>query len=250
MPTLAWTHTSLRAALQAWPVNSGTAYVANLDNIIGLGELRLVRDLNLEIFDHTTNLVINSGERVITKPADLIATRSLRLGPETFYILTEDDEVIAVEAGGGVLTENAIAIVSARTRELEHRSWDFCQEFSPDPVETGMPRYRNDLNTTEWEVVPTADDRYGVICRYVRRPIDSLNTLTPNASSWLSRSVPDALFAACLAEAEHFLKADDRYADYMGKYQTEILPLARAELRNSVRGGDYTPVKAAAKTVE
>jgi len=251
MPTLSWTWTTLRQALQDWPVNAGAAYVAALDTIVGMGELRLVRDLNLEIFDHVTTMVVEAGDRVITKPSNLIATRSLRLGPETFYLITEDEDVIGLEDGsGGVLLESAVDAADTRTSELEQRSWDFCQEFAPDPVQTGRPRYRNELNDTQWEIVPTADARYGAVCRYVRRPTDALNSGAPNATSWLSRSVPDALFSACLMEAEHYLKADDRYADFQKKYETEQLPVARAELRNLVRAGDYSPVRPAAETVK
>lgn len=251
MPTLAYTWTTLRAALQAWPVNSGTNYVANLDNIIGAGELRLVRDLNLEIFDHVTTMVIQQGDRVIAKPSNLIATRSLRLGPETFYIITEDEDVIGLEDGsGGILLESAENAADTRTSTLEQRSWDFCHEFAPDPVLEDRPRYFNELNETEWEIVPTSDATYGVVCRYVRRPTDALSSATPNDTSWLSRSAPDALFAACLAEAEHFLKADDRYADYIKKYHEELLPTVRLELRNMIRSGDYHPVRPAAMTVK
>lgn len=251
MPTLSYTWTTLRAALQAWPHSSNADYVANLDHIIGAGELRLVRDLNLEIFDHSTTLVVDAGERLIQKPGNLIATRSLRVGPETFYLITEEEDVVGLEDGsGGILLESAVDAADTRTAPLEQRSWDWCQEFAPDPVQTGRPRYFNELNDTQWEVVPTADQRYGVLCRYVRRPTDLLSSSEPNATSWFSRAVPDALFAACLMEAEHFLKADDRYDDFAKKYHNELLPIARAELRDMIRAGNYQPVRAAAQTVK
>jgi hypothetical protein len=78
------------------------------------------------------------------------------------------------------------------------------------------------------------------------RPQDSLS-LADQGPSWLSRCVPDALFAACLMEAEHLLKADDRYADYRAKYH-EIIQVARLELRQAIRNGDYSPLKAGAVT--
>lgn len=250
MPTLAYTWTTLRAALQTWPVNAGTAYVAELDHIIGLGEVRLVRDLNLDIFDHVTTLVIEQGERIVPKPADCIVARSVRVGPETFFLVTEDDIVIGLEDGsGGLLTEDAVPATDLSTGPVEQRSWDYCQEFAPDPALQGRPRFYNELNESELELVPTADARYGVILRYVRRPIDALSSSRPTDTSWLSRVVPDALFAACLMEAEHFLKADDRYEDFRRKYETELLPNARLELRQLIRAGDYTPLRPAAQKV-
>lgn len=250
MPTLAYTWTTLRAALQAWPQNAGPAYLSALDTIVGAGELRLVRDLNLEIFDHVTTLVVEAGDRIIAKPANCIVVRSLRLGPETFFIVTEEEDVIGLEHGaGGVLLEEAVES-NARSSPVEQRSWDFCHEFAPDPAQTGRPRYYNELNDNELEIVPTADARYGAVMRYVRRPTDALSPIAPDATSWLSRSVPDALFAACLMEAEHFLKADDRYDDYAKKYHTELIPTARAELRNLIRAGDYNPMRSSATTVK
>lgn len=447
MPNLAYTWTTLRAALQAWPQNENATFVANLDHIIGLGERRLVRDLNLEIFDHVTTLSLAADSRIVSKPDDWITTRSLRLstsvasevgfvadsmltvtdssfysslsfswaaaysarnqagalgvlaiivrtdgvgtypdaailigGVEAEYVYASapvgfgsgnshlllataplaamaddvvniewdplglevdytviawvhsgvaDDFVLAdsyitensgtsmgtfsvtagqavvavagqytggeieplfsagitdyemIDAGGfyysghelgagyhlitatgsevidandvdfapGIAAQLPARTISGGSYPLEQRSWDYCQEFAPDEALTGRPRYFNEINATEWQLVPTADQDYGVITRYVRLPQDSLNSTTPNAASWLSRSVPDALFAACLMEAEHFLKADDRYADYQSKYVQELLPNARAELRNLVRAGDYSPFKPAAQKV-
>lgn len=250
MPTLAWTWTTLREALQAWPVKSGSGYLANLDRIIGLGELRLVRDLNLELFDHVTTAVVEEGDRIIDKPENCIAVRTVRLGPETFYLLTEDEDVIGLEDGsGGIVTEEAVDAADTRTYQLEQRSYEWCHEYAPDPAQTGRPRYYNELNSGEIEIVPTADQRYGVQLRYIRHPTDLLSQANPDATSWLSRSVPDALFAACLMEAEHFLKADDRYGDYAKKYHEELLPTARVTLRQLIRSGDYSPYKPAAQPV-
>jgi hypothetical protein len=47
-------------------------------------------------------------------------------------------------------------------------------------------------------------------------------------------------------EAEHYLKADDRYEDMKKKYYEELLPVARAELRQSIRRGDYNPFQRSA----
>lgn len=445
MPNLAYTWTTLRAALLAWPETTNTEYTNSLDTIIGLGERRLVRDLNLEIFDHVTTLSLAEDTRTVAKPDDWITTRSLRLSTiidgevgfvagsqqpidptvsvdnfefewaeayaarntagalgvvavilrtsgastypdavimiggveadyvyatapvgfgsgnshlllataplaqmadatvtiewdpvdvemdyaitawvhdgvaedfsladsyisatsgtsmgtfevtpgqaviavagqytggdfspqfvagETFYEMFDADEyysghqfgagyrLVSTAGSETIETTNDIEFapgiaallpalsVTGRSYPLEQRSWDFCNEFAPDASLTARPRYFNEVNSEAWELVPTADQNYGVTVRYVRLPQDSLASTTPNDTSWLSRSVPDALFAACLMEAEHFLKADDRYGDYQAKYEKELLPNARAELRGLIRAGDYTPFKPAAQ---
>ena len=80
------------------------------------------------------------------------------------------------------------------------------------------------------------------------RPATSLDPDDPNATSWLSTRVPDALFAACLMESEHYTQADDRYGDYKTKYYEELLPAARFELRELRRNGDYSPFEPAARS--
>jgi hypothetical protein len=84
-----------------------------------------------------------------------------------------------------------------------------------------------------------------MVYRYIGTPAESLSASAPNATTWLSRSGSDALFCACLMEAEHFIKADDRYKDYLDKYNNELLPRLRAEIRKSIRAGDSSPMKPA-----
>lgn len=218
MPAIAWTYTTLRAALQAWPVHASNLYLANLDSIIGLGERRLWGDLNIEEYDKTDKTTVQMviGTRTFLKPADTIQVRTL-------------------------------AYISAgQFAYLEKRSSDWCQMFAPDPTVRSPPQYYHELASDTLEVVPTPDQAYQVFFRYIGVLPESLTSSNPSATTWLSRAGPDALLAACLAEAEHFIKADDRYTDYINKYQNELLPRLRSEIRLSIRSGDYSPFKPAA----
>jgi len=217
MPAVAWTYSSLHSALQAWPQSQNEEYVAALPTIIGLGERRLVRDLNLEIFDREdVQESTTPGSRLVAKPTNCVALRSVGL------------------------------IVDGAYQALELRSYDWCRMYAPDAAELGVPVYYAELREDEIYLVPTPDDAYPVAVRMVALPDDVLSPDAPDDTSWLASRVPDALFAACLMEAEHFLKADDRYGDFASKYHKEILPVARAELRGMIRGGDYSPFKPAA----
>jgi hypothetical protein len=221
MPNLAWTYATLIQALQDWEVHSSVKFLANIPNIVGLGERRLWGDLNVEEYDKTdkTTVQMAIGTRAVAKPADVIQVRT-----------------------AGYYT------AAGKFAYLEERSSEYCQLFAPDVTVQGAPQYYHELSFDHIEVVPTPDVAYQVYYRYIGSPPESLSSNTPNTTSWLSRAGPDALFAACLMEAEHFIKADDRYADYKNKYEQELLPRLRAELRKSIRGGDYSPMKAAAAT--
>ena len=226
-----FSYDQLVQALQAWPQNTNddedAGYVDNIQRLIGLGELRLVKDLNLDIFDHTESLAVAAGDSTVEKPEDWIATRNV------WRTLTAP--------GDGDST--------ART-PMHLRSLGWVRRYSSDPSNTethGAPLYYAEASETELEFGPPADVGYDFEFHYVRRPP---GLSADNQNTWLGDKVGDVLFAACLMEAEHFIKADDRYGDMKTKYYEELIPIARAELRRVVRMGDYTPVKPAARTVE
>lgn len=223
MPAIAWTYTTLRQALQDWPVHASPLYLANLDSIIGLGERRLWGDLNIEEYDKTdkTTIQMSIGQRAVPKPTDVIQVRTIGyIDPTAGFVF------------------------------LEKRSSDWCQMYSPDPAVQGPPQYYHELSFNTLEVVPTPDKAYQTFYRYIGALPEALVATAPSSTTWLSRAGPDALFSACLAEAEHFIKADDRYKDYIDKYNTELLPRLRMEIRLSIRAGDYSPFKPAAAAAQ
>lgn len=222
MPAVAWTYTTLMAALQAWEVHGSIKFLANMPTIVGLGERRLWGDLNVEEYDITdkTSIQMTIGTRSVPKPSDVIQVRT------------------------------AGYFASGQFVDLEQRSSDWCQMYAPDATVRAPPVYYHELAFDHIEVVPTPDQAYQMYYRYIGTPAESLSPSSPSSTTWLSRAGPDALFAACLAEAEHFIKADDRYKDYMDKYQNELLPRLRSEVRKSIRAGDYSPFKPAATAAQ
>jgi hypothetical protein len=121
------------------------------------------------------------------------------------------------------------------------RNYDYLKNFGNNPANTGPPRYYAEQDSNTWLLSAYSDQAYGVVVRYVMRPL----SIVVLGSSWLGDRCGDLLLLTSLMEAEQFLKADDRFGDLSGDYQAK-LQIARAELRNSVRGGDYSPIKPAA----
>jgi hypothetical protein len=221
MPNLAWTYTTLKQALQDWPVDDDTRYVSQLDTIIGLGELRVLKDLNIEYFDTIDLTKVTTGS---TREAPKLSTM--------FQIRT-------------VILTDLPDTTARNDRYLERRSYEYCRTYCPGeyvPVAGTEPLYFCELNDTQIYIVPPSTLAYGIEYRGLVRPVGLSGSA---ATSWLGTNVPDLLFAACLMEAEQFLKADDRYADFKNKYEQELLPTARLELRQSIRSGDYGPMRPA-----
>lgn len=214
-----FTYTQLLAELQSWPEDDDAAYVAALPRIISLGETQLLRDLNIELLDITDRgLTLATGDREVAKPVGTIETRYLHA-----------------------------SLNGVRVATLERRSQAFCETYAPDDTITGVPKYFCDLDEAQFLVVPAADDDYTIEGKFVIRP-DGLSATTAN--TWLGDNMGDLLFHCCLANAEHYIKADDRYNDMMSHYAQVLLPNARLEMRGSIRNGDYAPLKPTAKTVE
>lgn len=216
MPVIAWSYTTLFAALQDWPVHASSRYLANLGTLIGLGERRLWGDLNIEEYDIDDNTTVQTaiGNPIVAKPADVIQIRSAGL------------------------------LVSGY-QGLELRSLDYCKNLNSGGT-NAAPQFYAELTQASLFLAPVPNLAYQMSYHYLGTPAETLSPLTPNATTWLSRAAPDGLLSACLAEAEQYIKADDRYTDYMQKYQTELLPRIRAELRRSIRSGDYSPLRPAA----
>lgn len=220
MPNIAFTYNTLIAALQEWPVHKNPRYLAYLPTLVGLGERRLWGDLNIEELDVTdkTSVQASIGQNNVGKPANVIQVRM---------------------AGW---------LVAGKYKDMELRSMDYCQNFSNGPP--GLPLYYAEVDPATIFVSPTPDVAYQAVYRMIAAPTDVLSPTSPMTTTWLSRAAPDALLSACLAEAEQFIKADDRYQDYIGKYTNELLPRLRAELRNSIRRGDRSPLMPSASVAQ
>jgi hypothetical protein len=220
MPSVAWTYTSLFAALQAWPQNTNPTYLANLPSIIGMGEIRLIKDLDLEIFDTTDEAILFTiGSRLVLKPTNAIRVRSVG------YL----DPTLGYQA-------------------LKVRSMDYLRAFAPLTTVQATPQYYAEYSPTQIYVADTPNAALSLSFHSVTRPTDLLDSITPAATSWLSVRCPEALLTACLMEADHYMQSDDRYDDLQKKYYDVQLPAARFELRQLQRNGDYSPFEPAARS--
>jgi hypothetical protein len=191
------TYTELSDNLQGWMEDDDTEFTGSIDDLINLGEMRLWRDLDLSIFTSEDTAATSSGVETVTKPVadtELLVTQSIyydNAGERTF---------------------------------LELRSTDFIRDHQVIGA-TAPPRYYSEQTETDWLLSPIPDDIYTVNSRGITRPT---RLSSGNATTWLSLHQDDILFKACLAEAEGFLKSDDRIDVWTGQY-TSALPLAKRE---------------------
>lgn len=272
-----FSYAQLYSALEVWPLKSSALYLASLNRIIYLGELRVIIDLDLDIFDVNDSIAIAPAATTVPKPPGsqaILFTAGIALGATSAtlaaswtgttgpYIVTfSDNEIQSVTLTNGLttaawplpmaaaVTANAVVnsqfvvernlwvIYSGATKALVKRSFDFIQMYLA--AAAGRPYYYADHGQTEWLIAPAADtNATAVKRRYVQRP----PSIVVAQNTWIGDNEGQLLFVACLMEAEHWLKADDRYADMKTKYYEELLPNARGEVMLAARSGVYAPL--------
>jgi hypothetical protein len=197
MTVLQYTYATLAAAMQNWPEDDDTDYVAAIPELIGHGELKLTRELDLEIFEVDVTTPIVTTVATIAKPTNMVAPRTL-----------------AYTNGGTYV-------------ELDQRTVDFVRQHGA-VAPAGNPKYYAELSETQWIASPTPNFNGTLNARIIRRPA-GLVVLTPTSTSFLSLYFPDLLLKSCLIAAHTYLKNDPKYAQMVADYGRS-LPMAASEV--------------------
>ncbi len=199
MTILQYTYATLAAAMQDWPEDDDPDYVAAIPQLIAHGELKLARDLDLEIFETDLTASIASASPYITKPASILVGRTLGYTQDSVYT------------------------------ELEQRTVDYVRQYGRSSV-AGRPLYYAELSETQWLVAPTPNFSLsnGMEIRAIARNA-GLDQTTPSSTSWFSTRMPDLLLWSCLISGGIYLKDDAKYVKMMQDYAIRV-PVAAAEV--------------------
>lgn len=214
-----FTYTTLKATIVSETEENGSEFAAFLDTIIALAETRLLKDLDLDLWDTvTTGSFANTGtatDRLITRSSSILVVRSFHY----------------VDANGN-------------RQLIEPRSYEFCVDYWPKfTTTTSAPKYYCPYTETQWMVVGTPA---GGLSYEIHGMVRPAGLSSGTATTWLSTNVPDALLWACLVESEQYLKADERipvwqkrYADAVRSALSELKP----DQRDRYSTVETTPVK-------
>lgn len=288
-----FSYAQLIQALQVWPLKASEGYLQSLNRIIYLGELRVIIDLDLDIFDVRDSVALAPGATSIPKPSGVstvlaftagialnavsatlsapwagttgpyVVTFTLAapppfsapsVGPTQYPLqvvtLTNGQTTAtwpvpmpaAVTASAllnpqSIVERSLFVLYNGAPKTLVKRSLEFVEMYAV--AAPGQPRYYADDGLATWLIAPAADAfATAARRRYVQRP----PSLVIAGNTWIGDNQGQLLFAACLMESDHWLKADDRYADWKTKYYEELLPNARGEVMIAARSGVYAPL--------
>lgn len=192
-------YSELVARLQAYHEDPDADFSAVVDDIIGLAELRISKDLDCDaMINFKADGTMTSGDHKLTKPVGCVAVNHFN------YTISGTKRVI-----------------------LEfRRETSFLVDYHPDRAVTDPPRYYSNWGADEWYLAPTPDSNYPYEVEYGAR-ISGLSSVV--TTTWITLNYEDLLFFACLVEGDIFHKAPENVVLYEKKYAYE-LSTAKAEV--------------------
>lgn len=171
------TYGELKQAIQDYTENDETTFVNNLPLFIRLAEERILKSVQLNLFQKNQFGTMTTGNQYLAAPSDFLAPFSLSID------------------------------VSGNAEFLLFKDLDFVQTYTPDPTTTGQPKYYAQFDVDNFILAPTPNANYTVDIHYLYRPA-SVTAGADSGTSWLSTNAEIALLYASLIEAYTFMKGD------------------------------------------
>ena len=194
---MSFTYAQLKQAIQDYTENDETSFVNNLPLFIRMAEERILKGVQLNLFQKNQFGNMTSGNEYLASPSDFLAPFSLSID------------------------------VSGNKEFLLFKDLDFVQTYTPDATTTGQPKYYAQFDVDNFIIAPTPDANYTVDIHYLYRPA-SITTGAEDGTTWLSENAELALLYACLIEAYIYMKGD---ANVMQMYNQRFME-AVSRLKN------------------
>lgn len=171
------TYGELKQAIQDYTENDETSFVNNLPLFIRLAEERILKSVQLNLFQKNQFGTMSTGNEYLTAPSDFLAPFSLSID------------------------------VSGDKEFLLFKELDFVQTYNPDATTTGQPKYYAQFDVDNFILAPTPNANYTVDIHYLYRPA-SLTAGADSGTSWLSTNAEITLLYGSLIEAYIYMKGD------------------------------------------
>lgn len=190
--SIQYTYASLRTAIQKYAEDTDVEFSDNLDDFIAKAENRVLRDLDLELFEAWQTITVSGGNRQVVKPTDTIVVNSLWIRDPS----------------------------AQKWIELPRRSFEYCLMYGPVEATQGVPAYYSEFDENDIYVVPTPNQSYSGGNARARVTIRPTKLSATQATTWISDNLADMLFHACMVEAYDFLKNEAGMTKAANKYQS------------------------------
>ena len=181
-----------------------------INDFIEHAELRIFRDVDLDVFRKYQTASLTSGDPFVGMPG---AT------PSSFSFIRSVN-IFSPSGSLGGLTDN-------ERRYLEKKDTTFMSEYAPNRTSTGIPKYYANWDNDTIILAPTPNAAYTMELAYNAQ---ETGLSSSNTTTWVSTNAPQLLLYACLIEAFKFLKNPGMLNMYSQAYQEIITPLAAEQV--------------------
>jgi len=202
---MSFTYNQLKQAIQDYTENSEQSFVNNLPIFIRVTEERILKSVQLNLFERNLTGTMTNNNPYIACPSDFLAPSSLQVVPSGSASVAPYGERIY----------------------LEWKDLSFAETYTPDPATTGVPKYYAQFNVGNFRLAPTPDQDYEFTIQYFYRPA-SLTTVANPATdtTWLSKNADLAMLYGSLVEAYTFMKGEpDMMTQYNQRFNEAIIGL-------------------------
>tara|TARA_R110000764_G_scaffold180030_1_gene266084 strand:- start:239 stop:1093 length:855 start_codon:yes stop_codon:yes gene_type:complete len=138
---MSYTYTTLKQAIKDYTENDEVTFISNLPIFIRNTEERILKNVQLSLFQRNASGVMSASNKYLTCPSDFLAPFSLS------YTDADSNQVF-----------------------LDFKDADFLQSFNPNPATTGSPRYYGQFDVDNFILAPTPNSGYTVELHYFYRP--------------------------------------------------------------------------------
>ncbi len=171
-----------------------------VNDFIEHAELKIFRDIDLDVFRKYQTAALTSGDAFVGMPG----------ATPTSFSFIRSVNIFSPSGSLGGLTDG-------ERRYLEKKDTSFISEYSPSRTSTGIPKYYANWDNDTIILAPTPNAAYTIELAY-------------NTTTWVSTNTPQLLLYACLVEAFMFLKAPDMLNIYALKYREELQTLGQEQM--------------------
>ena len=138
---MSFTYSTLKQALKDYTQNDEVSFVSNLPIFIRLAEERILKSVQLNLFQKNASGSMTASNKFLNCPTDFLAP-------------------------------NSVSVTNNSNFEfLDFKELEFVQSYNPNPSTTGTPKYYAQFDVDNFIVAPTPDSNYAVEVSYFYRPI-------------------------------------------------------------------------------
>jgi len=144
---MSFTYSTLKAALKDYTQNDEVSFVSNLPLFIRLAEERILKAVQLSVFEKNVSGTMTASNQFLTCPSDFLASNSLTITN------------------------------SSNFEYLQFKELEFVQSYNPNSATTGTPKYYAQFDVDHFLIAPTPDSGYAVNLSYFYRPASLTQSL-------------------------------------------------------------------------